>query len=99
MFKKIIRKELLSTINELDIDEGILIKPNKERFKIYINKNLMGIYIVLKRTTVKNNKRDKKRAGKSPIQKVNEEFFYFNDSLQLMKFLKSHPLNSNIFLY
>lgn len=99
MFKKIIRKELLSTINELDIDEGILIKPNKERFKIYINKNLMGIYIVLKRTTVKNNKRDKKRAGKSPIQKVNEEFFYFNDLLQLMKFLKSHPLNSNIFLY
>ena len=40
----------------------------------------MGIYIVLKRTTVKNNKRDKKRAGKSPIQKVNEEFYLLREA-------------------
>lgn len=83
--KKIDSKELYKTLTTLDSDEGIRIENQNRIKKIFINRNLLGTYIVLVRI---NELKCKK-------EKISE----FNKIEDVLEFIKENIDEFNVWIY
>ncbi len=100
--KKISIEKLCDLLLELDSDEGIRIDNPKSEKKIYINRNLLGIYNILIRT--KKKKKDNK--GKAVNNNSNisngdyfEEIHNYDNASHVLEFLKQNIDKPNIWQY
>lgn len=84
--KKIDSKELYKILTTLDSDEGIRIEDQNRIKKIFINRNLLGTYIVLVRI---NELKCKK------IEKISE----FNKIDDVLEFIKENTDEFNVWIY
>lgn len=84
--KKIDSKELYKILTTLDSDEGIRIEDQNRIKKIFINRNLLGTYIVLVRI---NELKCKK------IEKISE----FNKIHDVLEFIKENTDEFNVWIY
>lgn len=94
--KRIKKTELDQALVKLDSDEGIRIEVPKMDKKIFINKNLFGVYIILTRQPGSKIV-DKQKNERDKIER--ERFFYFYQSADVLKFLKKELIECKIFLY
>lgn len=83
--KKIDSKELYKILTTLDSDEGIRIEDQNRIKKIFINRNLLGTYIVLVRI---NELKCKK-------EKISE----FNKIEDVLEFIKENIDEFNVWIY
>lgn len=86
----------------LDSDEGIRIVDSKSEKKMYINRNLLGIYNVLIR--IKNENTDNKDIAKNNHNDVSdgdclEKIHNFDNSKHVLEFLKQNTDEPSIWLY
>jgi hypothetical protein len=86
----------------LDSDEGIRIVNSKSEKKIYINRNLLGIYNVLIR--IKNENTDNKNIAKNNHNDVSggdylEEIHNFDNPKHVLEFLIQNTDEPSIWLY
>ncbi len=98
--KKIDVDKLYHQLLDLDSDEGIRIENPKRGKKIYINRNLLGIYNILIRT--KKDKTDNKDKAKNidiSYGDYLEEIHNYDNSSHVLEFLKQNLDKSNIWLY
>ncbi len=94
MYEKRIKKsELEKILLNLDTDEGIRIESKDMHKKIFINKNLLGVFIVL----IKKDKTDNNKDYASQIQKCT--FFHYTNIHDLMDYINNNISNYNIWLY
>ncbi len=94
--------KLYDHLLDLDSDEGIRIENPKNEIKIYINRNLLGIYNILVRTKKdKTNTKDKSKDNNNDISKGDylEEIHNYDNSSHVFEFLKQNIDNSSIWLY
>ena len=87
---------------DLDSDEGIRMESPKSEKKIYINRNLLGIYNILVRT--KNDKtrnKDKAKDNNNDISDGDyfEEIHNYDNSSHVLEFLKQNIDKPSIWLY
>ena len=87
---------------ELDSDEGIRIESPKREKKLYINRNLLGIYNILIRT----KKEKKEHKGKSENNNSNnsngeylEEIHSYDNASDVLEFLKQNIDKPGIWIY
>ncbi|MDP8906912.1 MAG: hypothetical protein M3M88_05275 [Thermoproteota archaeon] len=94
--------KLYDHLLDLDSDEGIRIENPKGEKKIYINRNLLGIYNILIR--IKKDKTDNKDKSKNNNNDISygaylEEIHNYDNSSHVLKFLKQNIDKPNIWLY
>ena len=87
---------------DLDSDEGIRMESPKSEKKIYINRNLLGIYNILVRT--KNDKtrnKDKAKDNNNDISDGDylEEIHNYDNSSHVLEFLKQNIDKPSFWLY
>ncbi|MEJ7641283.1 MAG: hypothetical protein WKF36_03705 [Candidatus Nitrosocosmicus sp.] len=94
--------KLCDLLLELDSDEGIRIDNPKSEKKIYINRNLLGIYNILIRT----KKEKKEHKGKAENNNSNtsdgeylEEIHNYENASDVLEFLKQNIDKPSIWLY
>ena len=79
----------------LDSDEGIRIENNEDGRKIFINKNLLGIYSILIRTKKKSDKKDNEKHDKEYV----EQILNYNEVALVLECIKEEAEKFNIWLY
>jgi hypothetical protein len=87
---------------DLDSDEGIRIENPKSGKKIYINRNLLGIYNILVRTKKdKTDNKDKAKDNNNDISDVAyvEEIHNYDNSSHVLEFLKQDIDKASFWLY
>ena len=100
--KKIDMDGLYDQILDLDSDEGIRIENPKGEKKIYVNRNLLGIYNILIRTKKdKTDNKDKKKDNNNDIPRGDylEEIHNYDNSSHVLEFLKQNIDKPSIWLY
>ncbi len=94
--------KLYDHLLDLDSDEGIRIENPKSGKKIYINRNLLGIYKVLVRTKKdKTDDKDKAKDNNNDISCVDylEEIHNYDNSSHVLEFLKQNIDKPSFWLY
>ncbi|MDQ4074474.1 MAG: hypothetical protein M3162_09265 [Thermoproteota archaeon] len=91
--KRISISELEKILSGLDMDEGVRIESRNMHKKIFINKNLLGVFTVL----IKKNDRDNNKGQTSQKQKY--AFFHYTNIHDLMDYINNNVSNYNIWLY
>src|ERR687886_663242 len=81
--KKIDANKLYDHIIDLDLDEGIRLENAEKTKKIFINRNLLGIYIILIRTLKFNWQRKEEEYDK-------EDIYNLNDAISVLKLIKQN---------
>ena len=76
----------------MDLDEGIRLENSKKTKKIFINRNLLGIYIIL----VRNLKPNLQEKGEE-IHK--ENIYNLNNVESVLKIIKQNLDNFNVWIY
>ena len=94
--------KLYDHLLDLDSDEGIRIENPKSGKKIYINRNLLGIYNILVRT--KKDKTDDKGKAKDNNNDISdgdyvEEIHNYENSLHVLEFIKQSIDKPSFWLY
>ncbi len=100
--KKIDVDKLYDQLLDLDSDEGIRIENPKSEKKIYINRNLLGIYNILVRTKKdKANNKDKAKDNNNDNSDGDyvEEIHNYDNSSHVLEFLKQNVDKPCIWLY
>jgi hypothetical protein len=95
-------EKLCDLLLELDSDEGIRIDNPISGKKIYINRNLLGIYNILIRT--KKEKKDNKGRAENNNRNITqgvylEEIQSYDNASQVLKFLIQNIDKPRIWLY
>jgi hypothetical protein len=94
--------KLYDQLLNLDSDEGIRIEYPQSEKKIYINRNLLGIYNILIRT--KKDKADTKDKTKNNNKDISdgdylEEIHNYDNSSHVLEFLKQNIGKPSIWVY
>ncbi|HYO05373.1 MAG TPA: hypothetical protein VER14_00135 [Phototrophicaceae bacterium] len=94
--------KLYDHLLDLDSDEGIRIENPKSGKKIYINRNLLGIYNILVRT--KKDKTDDKDKAKDNNNDNSdgdyvEEIHNYDNSSHVLEFIKQNIDEPSFWLY
>jgi len=94
--------KLYDQLLDLDSDEGIRIEYPQSEKKIYINRNLLGIYNILIRT--KKDKTDNKDKTKNNNKDTSdgdymEEIHNYDNSSHVLEFLKQNIDKPSIWVY
>lgn len=98
--KKIDVDKLYDQLLDLDSDEGIRIENPKSEKKIYINRNLLGIYNILIRTKKdKIDNKDKTKNNDISDGDYLEEIHNYDNSSHVLEFLKQNVDKPCIWLY
>lgn len=98
--KKIDVDKLYDQLLDLDSDEGIRIEDPKSGKKIYINRNLLGIYNILIRTKKdKTDNKDKAKNNDISAEDYLEEVHNYDNSSHVLEFLKQKVDKPCIWLY
>lgn len=98
--KKIDVDKLYDQLLDLDSDEGIRIENPKSEKKIYINRNLLGIYNILIRTKKdKTDNKDKAKDNDISDGDYLEEIHNYDNSSHVLEFLKQNVDKPCIWLY
>jgi hypothetical protein len=93
--------DLINTLLVLDSDEGIRIENDKDKKKIFINRNLLGTYSILLRTykeTDSTNK-EKMKDKNANYKEYAEEIFNCNDINLVLKFIKEKIDKFDVWIY
>ena len=93
---------LYDQILDLDSDEGIRIEIPKSERKIYINRNLLGIYNILIRTKKdKTDNEDKAKYNNNDISDGDylEEIHSYDNASDVLEFLKQNIDKPGIWIY
>ena len=94
--------KLYDHLLDLDSDEGIRIESPKSGKKIYINRNLLGIYNILIRTKkdkTDNNDKSKDNNNESSNGDYLEEIHNYDTSSLVLEFLIQNIDKPSIWLY
>ncbi len=94
--------KLFGHLLDLDSDEGIRIENPKSGKKIYINRNLLGIYNILVRTKKdKTDDKDKAKDNNNDISYVDylEEIHNYDNSSHVLEFIKQNIDKPSFWLY
>ena len=94
--------KLYDYLSDLDSDEGIRLESPKGEKKIYINRNLLGIYNVLVRTKKdKTDDKDKVKDNNNDISDGDyvEEIHNYDNSSHVLEFLKQNIDKPSFWLY
>ena len=94
--------KLYGHLLDLDSDEGIRIENTKSGKRIYINRNLLGIYNILVRTKKdKKNDRDKAKDNNSDMSDGDyvEEIHNYDNSSHVLEFIKQSIDKPSLWLY
>ena len=76
----------------MDLDEGVRVENSGKTKKIFINRNLLGLYVILVRT-LKSDLQEKKEA-------VYDEIIYnFTDVESILKIIKQNLDNYDVWIY
>lgn len=100
--KKIDMDKLYDHLLDLDSDEGIRIENPKGEKRIYINRNLLGIYNIMVRTKKdKTDNKDKAKDYNNDILNEDylEEIHTYDNSSHVLEFLKQNIDKPSIWLY
>ena len=94
--------KLYDHLLDLDSDEGIRIENSKSGKKIYINRNLLGIYNILVRT--KKDKTDDKDKAKDNNNDNSEgdyveEIHNYDNSSHVLEFIRQNIDEPSFWLY
>ena len=90
--KKIDANKLYDHIIDLDLDEGIRLENAEKTKKIFINRNLLGIYIILIRTLKFNWQRKEEEYDK-------EDIYNLNDAASVLKLIKKNLDTYDVWIY
>ncbi len=95
-------EKLCDLLLELDSDEGIRIDNPRSGKKIYVNRNLLGIYNILIRT--KKEKKDNKGRAENNNKNIThgdylEEIHSYDNASHVLKFLIQNIDKPRIWLY
>ena len=90
--KKIDANKLYDHIIDLDLDEGIRLENAEKTKKIFINRNLLGIYIILIRTLKFNWQRKEEEYDK-------EDIYNLNDAISVLKLIKQNLDTYDVWIY
>lgn len=94
--------KLYDHLLDLDSDEGIRIENPKSGKKIYINRNLLGIYNILVRTKKdKTDDKDKVKDNNNDISDGDyvEEIHNYDNSSHVLEFIKQNIDEPSFWLY
>lgn len=94
--------KLYDHLLDLDSDEGIRIENPKSGKKIYINRNLLGIYNILVRTKKdKTDDKDKVKDNNNDISDGDyvEEIHNYDNSSHVLEFIKQNIDKPSFWLY
>jgi hypothetical protein len=94
--------KLYDHLLDLDSDEGIRIENPTSGKKIYINRNLLGIYNILVRTKKdKTDDKDKVKDNNNDISDGDyvEEIHNYDNSSHVLEFLKQNIDKPSFWLY
>ncbi len=99
--EKNIMEKLYNLLLDLDSDEGIRIENSKGEEKIYINRNILGVYNILIRTKKKPSNKGKEKSYNSTISAecYLEEIISYDNALLVVEFLKHNMDKPTIWLY
>jgi hypothetical protein len=90
--KKIDVNKLYDHIIDLDLDEGIRLENAEKTKKIFINRNLLGIYIILIRTLKFNWQRKEEEYDK-------EDIYNLNDAISVLKLINLNLDTYDVWIY
>ena len=90
--KKIDANKLYDYIMDLDLDEGIRLENAEKTKKIFINRNLLGIYVILIRTLKFNLQSKEDEYDK-------EEIYNLNDAISVLKLIKKNFDTYDVWIY
>ncbi len=76
----------------MDLDEGIRLENAEKTKKIFINRNLLGIYIILIRTLKFNLQSKEEEYDK-------EEIYNLNDAISVLKLIKKNLDTYDVWIY
>ncbi len=89
-----LENKLLGDLDSLDIDEGICIESTGKDKRIFVNRNLMDIFVLLKikkNQSITSNHRVCSRNDSVnqsyEINDVDKEFFYIDNAIESLKFI------------
>ena len=93
--------KLYNLLLDLDSDEGIRIENSKGEEKIYINRNILGVYNILIRTKKKSDNKDKEKNYNSTLSAEGylEEIINCDNVSLVVEFLKQNTDKPTIWLY
>jgi hypothetical protein len=93
--------DLINTLLVLDSDEGIRIENDKDKKKIFINRNLLGTYSILLRTIKETDSTNKEKIKdkNANYKEYTEEIFNYNDINLVLKFIKEKIDKFDIWIY
>ena len=77
---------------DLDLDEGIRLENAEKTKKIFINRNLLGIYVILIRTLKFNLQSKEDEYDK-------EEIYNLNDAISVLKLIKKNFDTYDVWIY
>ena len=90
--KKVDTSKLYDYLLNLDLDEGIRVENPRKTKKIFINRNLLGIYVILVRTC-KSNLNEK---GEVIYKEV---IYNLNEVESVLKIIKQNLNNYDVWVY
>lgn len=98
-----IKDKLLSDIESLDADEGISINSTRIGKTIYVNKNLMDIFILLKIDNKQILKPSNKKSSTGHIadqmNNFKQEFYYIDNAIDCLKFINKNLTDFSYYIY
>lgn len=98
-----IEDKLLNDIESLDADEGISINSTHVGKTIYVNKNLMDIFILLKidnkQILTPTNKKSSTGHIADQMNNVKQEFYYIDDAIDCLKFINKNLTDFSYYMY
>ena len=93
--------DLINTLLGLDSDEGIRIENDKDKKKIFINRNLLGTYSILLRTFKEIDSTNKEKITDKNVnyKEYTEEIFNYNDINLVLNFIKEKIDKFDVWIY
>jgi hypothetical protein len=90
--KKVDASKLYDYLLKLDLDEGIRVENPGKSKKIFINRNLLGIYVILIRTLQSS-------LNEKGETKHEEAICYLNDVESVLEIIKQNLVKYDVWIY